>query len=491
MKRTIILAFGIVMTLSACKKMSYFQTNPNAPSTPIASSLLTSLERNLFATSPISSNGTNEDSYFDMATVLQFNVGFANHSIFSQSYQWVTTSMNEYLQISDAQAMITAPGSNDSYKSIGKLFTAIQFYSLTNKFGDVPCSEAALLAAGIRKPVYDPQKKVYQAILANLDTANSLLATSQAPITGDFIYNGNLAKWRKFTNSFRLRVIMSLSNKASDTELSPKTLFLEVVNNPAKYPLFQSNDDNAQQATNTITPTPFYNNPAYVYYGLAKAFADSLIFYKDPRIVHWAAITPVAQAAGKSIYDYSAYNGLPADATNANNTAHQSEASTPNPNYFYQANYEPNLFLGYAEVNFAIAEGIARNWWNAGDVETFYKKGISASMTFYNIPQDTIAHYLSNPAIALIPERALQQVLFQRYVSSVYNSGFEPFYTQRRTGYPVMAVAGDGIPRHQQPFRWQYPTSEYTLNKENVTAAVQGQFPAGDLISEKMWSLKP
>ncbi|MBO9571330.1 MAG: SusD/RagB family nutrient-binding outer membrane lipoprotein [Chitinophagaceae bacterium] len=491
MKRIITLVAVVGSLLAACKKMSYFQTNPNAPSTAISSSLLTSLEKNLFATSPVSSNGTNEDAFFDMSTVLQFNVGFANHSIFSQSYQWVTTSMNEYLQISDAQAMIDAPGSNDGYKAIAKLFMAIQYYSLTNKFGDVPGSQANQLVAGITKPVYDSQKKVYQMILANLDTANNLLASADDVVQGDFIYNGSLARWRKFVNSFRLRVIMSLSNKTTDSELNPGVLFAEIMNNPEKYPVFGSNNDNAQQITNTITPTPFYNNPAYVYYGLAEAFADSLILFQDPRLVHWAAITPDAVAAGKSIYDYTAYNGLPADATNANNTARQSEASTPNPNYFYQANYEPNLFLGFYEVSFAIAEGIARNWWSSADAETYYKKGITASLAFYDIPLDTIQRYVASPNVAYNSSRGLQQILFQRYIASVYNSGFEPYYTQRRTGYPVMAVSGDGIPGHQQPFRWQYPVSEYTLNKDNVAAAVQSQYPGGDIIAEKMWLLKP
>ncbi|HEY4334522.1 MAG TPA: SusD/RagB family nutrient-binding outer membrane lipoprotein, partial [Puia sp.] len=368
----------------------------------------------------------------------------------------------------------------------------IRYYYLTNKFGDVPCSQADKLATGVGKPVYDPQKLVYQTILANLDTANNLLTSpGTATITGDFIYNGDLAKWRKFVNSFRLRVILSLSNKTGDPDLKPTSLFADVMNNPSQYPLFASNADNAQQQTNTVTPTPFYNNPAYVYYGLGKAFADSLIAFKDPRIVHWAMITSAAATAKKSIYDYSAYTGLPSDASTASNTANQVQASIPNTNYFYLAGYETNLFQGFYEVSFLKAEGIARGWWTGADPATYYQQGITASMTNYGIAQDTINRYVAGPAVTYNPSRGLQQVLFQRYLAGVYNSGFEPYFTQRRSGYPVMAVSGPGMPNHQEALRWQYPVSEYTLNSANVTAAVTRQFQNGDVITEKMWVLLP
>jgi hypothetical protein len=112
-------------------------------------------------------------------------------------------------------------------------------------------------------------------------------------------------------------------------------------------------------------------------------------------------------------------------------------------------------------------------------------------MTYYNIPQDTITRYLTGTYVIYNSSRGLQQILFQRYLASVNNSGFEPYFSQRRTGNPVMAVAGNGIPNHQEALRWQYPVSEYTLNGNNVNAAVKSQYPGGDIITEKMWVLKP
>ena len=182
---------------------------------------------------------------------------------------------------------------------------------------------------------------------------------------------------------------------------------------------------------------------------------------------------------------------MPSDSSNGVNTQNEALASPPNSDYFSQANYEPNLFMGFYEVNFLAAEGIARGWWSGGNAQTYYTQGITASLADYDIPQDTINRYLSGSHVVYNPSMAIQQILFQRYLAEVYNSGYEPYFTQRRTGYPAMAVAGPGIPGHQEPLRWQYPVSEYTLNKVNVEAAVTRQYPAGDVITAPMWVLVP
>ena len=482
-----------IFGLTGCKKMENFQTNPNAVSQPVASTLLTDLEKNLFQFSDIVSISSNEGAfYIAMAVALQYQVGFSSHSLLGGAYTWNTNTTSEYLQITDAQAMISSSGDNTGYVALAKLFMAINYYSLTNKFGDVPCSQALQLTSNIKTPVYDPQKDVYKTILADLDTANNLLASNLGKVKGDFIYNGDLTKWRKFVNSFRLRVILSLSNKAGDADMDPVPLFNAVMNNPSQYPLFQSNADNAQITTTLVVPYPLYNNPEYVYYGMAKPFIDSLRLYQDPRIIHWASITNAASNAGLSVNDYNAYDGLQPDSSMSYNTTHAAVASGIKSNYFSDPSYEPNLFMGYSEVNFIVAEGIARGWWlDDASAQIYYNQGITASFSYYNIPQNAIDLYLTGPHVVYNPSIGLKQILFQRYIASVYNSGYEPYFSQRRTGYPAMAVAGSGVPTHQQALRWKYPVSEYTLNGINVKAAVARQYPLGDIITEKMWLLKP
>ncbi|NJO68108.1 MAG: SusD/RagB family nutrient-binding outer membrane lipoprotein [Bacteroidetes bacterium] len=446
MKNYVIIFIFLFVILAGCEKAEYFQENPNGANKGIPSLFLTELEKNLF-------NGM---ASFDPATASRYEVGFSYHGEFTQYYKWTTGSMDEYLQIKNASEMIRNAGENQSYIAIGKLFTAINFYWLTNKFGDIPCSEAFKLEEGIDKPVYDSQEKVYEVILTHLKEANELLASSTNKIEGDFIYNGNLIKWRKFVNSFKMRVLLSLSRKNSNASINPKALFNEMLADPAKYPLFSGNEDNAQRITNTVVPHPFYNDQAIIsYHGMEKAFVDSLKLRKDPRLFHYAEITDSAKKAGMSVYDYKSYRGLPGSAPNEENTANMLKASIPNRNYFKLENYEPLLFMGYYELNFLVAEGIARGWSSAGNAETYYNQGIRASMNFYGIHQDTISRYLNEPKVKFDGTSGLSQILFQKYIGGFYNSGWEPFYSQRRTGIPVFDVSGNGVPNHQVATRWK------------------------------------
>ena len=60
------------------------------------------------------------------------------------------------------------------------------------------------------KPVYDTQEEVFTGILQELKEANEMLNESNGEITGDIIYDGDILKWKKLINSFKLRVLMSL-----------------------------------------------------------------------------------------------------------------------------------------------------------------------------------------------------------------------------------------------------------------------------------------
>jgi hypothetical protein len=72
------------------------------------------------------------------------------------------------------------------------------------------------------------------------------------------------------------------------------------------------------------------------------------------------------------------------------------------------------------------------------------------------------------------------------------NSGWEPFYDHRRTGFPEFNVDGGGIINPEGvPKRWMYPFSEINQNVENLETAIQRQFPNGDDINARMWSITP
>ena len=75
--------------------------------------------------------------------------------------------------------------------------------------------EALKGGEGINTPHIDSQQEVYTAMLEELELANSLYNASLGldDPTKDGIYGGDIAKWQKFTNTLRLRLLMRVSGR--------------------------------------------------------------------------------------------------------------------------------------------------------------------------------------------------------------------------------------------------------------------------------------
>ena len=83
--------------------------------------------------------------------------------------------------------------------------------SLTEKYGDIPFSEAVMGRDGNLFPKFDSQKEVYELMLAMLDKAVATLSNSASkglPSDHDVLFKGDKAKWVKFANSLKLRLMM-------------------------------------------------------------------------------------------------------------------------------------------------------------------------------------------------------------------------------------------------------------------------------------------
>ena len=74
-------------------------------------------------------------------------------------------------------------------------------------------SEAVDGFNGNYQPTYDTQEEIFIQILQDLEEANAELDNTQPTMQGDVLFFGDILKWRKAINSFRLRVLMSLSGR--------------------------------------------------------------------------------------------------------------------------------------------------------------------------------------------------------------------------------------------------------------------------------------
>jgi len=182
---------------------------------------------------------------------------------------------------------------------------------------------------------------------------------------------------------------------------------------------------------------------------------------------------------------------------------------------YYDGYTGENTFLvGYPEMCLNIAEAINRGW-VTGTADTWYQKGVKAMFSFYGIvdgantvsflkgtaPGDYVnytvnfsfADYFNQTAVKYAGDNTttgLNQILTQKYLSLARNSGLEGYYQWRRTGVPSFN-AGPGTGNSNViPLRFQYPSSELSTNKANVTAAIASQFGGKDDINAKMWIIQ-
>ena len=87
---------------------------------------------------------------------------------------------------------------------------------LADIYGDVPCMEAGLgFISGINQPKYDTVEEIYNFFFTELEACEKQLGTGTDRIKGDVTsLNGEVAKWKKYANSLRMRYAMRISGIA-------------------------------------------------------------------------------------------------------------------------------------------------------------------------------------------------------------------------------------------------------------------------------------
>lgn len=490
--KKIIFLITIILMCASCSDLEDLNKDPNNPTETHPQLLLTQVEWTAFTkfvgTSPLYANKMlvqtdGENSY--------------------QYYKWNRgdfsfTDMKDIVKMMEEASKING----NSYIALGKFFRAYYFYNMTLQFGDIPYSEALKGETDeIFTPVYDTQEDVIKGILNELDEANTILKDETASIDGDVIYNGSTNKWRRLINSFRLKVLLSLSSKENDTNLNIKSQFSSIFQNE---PLLSSNQDNAQLVylDQTDNRYPEFNSSSFgsgMY--IDSTFIKRLQDHQDPRLFLFCTQTKEAKETGKAIDDFTAYEGGDPAAPygTVNEKATKGKVSKVLERFYQDPTNEPSILLGYAELQFILSEACVRGW-ISGDAATFYNNGVKSSFKFYEtyakdlgnyVSEDIVNNYLANPvndfSTKSTTAQKIEAIVMQKYFQSFFQGGWSPFFENLRTGYPEYRRPS-GV---EIPYRWIYPQSEYNYNADNVSAAIERQFGAGnDKINQKTWWLK-
>jgi hypothetical protein len=240
----------LLVSISGCKKeFDKDVVNRNLPITGISPSLLLpNIEADMFV-----------QPFGDEEKADQFTA--INYTYYGSNQYWTGSAGFNYTTLNNVAAMETEAGKltaalSKPYLALAKFFRAYYFVNMSLKVGDVPMTEAL---QGLKNPtpVYDSQKQIFINSLALLESANTDLGqmnsvniltsgTYSIPATYDTYFAGDLTKWQKVVNAFRLRMLIALSKRTSETDLNIAGQFAAILSNPTKYPLMTSMSDNLQ-----------------------------------------------------------------------------------------------------------------------------------------------------------------------------------------------------------------------------------------------------
>lgn len=492
--KTIKILSLVVLTLFAnsCKDFDELQTDPNRTSEAHPGLLLTNIQASI-------NNQNNVVPTFNVVNVTAMlasrMIVFTDGAAAEQYYGWQRSDFNRYNTLRQIAKMEEEADrlQLENYKHLALFLRSVNILELTKVFGDVPYSEALQTSSGLYEPAYDTQEDIYVKVLDDLRAANNNLDPAGGDISGDVIYGGDITKWKKLINSYSLRVLISLSGKTGNTRLNVVSRFQEIVNNPSEYPLFESNDDNAALHFHDLVGNryPYFNNNNFkTAYYMEESFVNLLKAREDPRLFHFADRKPQGDALPET--DFEAYGGLGGSDPLADNTNRlvNGEASRVDERYYLDPVNEPSVLMGYAELEFTLAEAAARGWITA-DAKEHYENGIRASFDFYGIESAAQDAYLLQGDVVYVPADGVEMIITQKYINFFMNGGWEAFYNHLRTGFPEFDVDGGGILNNGRvPKRWMYPQTELQLNVENVEAAISRQYGGNDDINGIMWLLQ-
>lgn len=377
--------------------------------------------------------------------------------------------------------------------SAARILKVLNFARLTDAYGDIPYFNAAkAYYTGELNSSYDLQKDIYNDFFKELDEAVKAFDASKPGIKVDVIYDGDIEKWKKFANSLRLRLAMRLV-KVDAAKAQQETQAAIA----APGGLMTSNDDVAMLMHMNFSAEDIRNNPvsevlgtsSYQEFGICATFSDMLVSRNDPRKDVLMAAYPGNDNSQPNHVDVVGYHGLvPAsyawDAPAVVGTDGEERD-------YYGGGYlvphkqiidkdDPSFLLGYAEVQFYLAEAAKRGW-ASGTAEEYYNEGVKAAMqqlNYYGVENEITdeqieAYLLANPYQDSEGFRMINEQLWIHY----FLNGHQAHNNWKRSGYPELETPPavdwepqmvDGIAR-----RCPYIDEEYDRNYDNVMEAVQ------------------
>lgn len=477
MKKIIaILTIGLSMT--ACVNED-INTDPNSAYSVVPGSLINYAEKEL--SDYLNTPSVNENNfrltmqYWQETTyVNESNYDFTNRNVSNQIYS--INYVNVINNLGKAKEIINAyqptatestgwPKNKKNQLAIIEILQVFTYQRLVDTFGNIPYTQAANLTA-FPLPAYDDAATIYQNLITRLDAAVANLDNTATGFPtfdeGDQYYKGDIAKWRVFGNSLKLKLGIGIadSNPALAQTTALNAIAAGVMTSPA---------DNCQFQYLAASPNynPLYENleaSGREDFIAGKTLVDYMKASNDPRIDNYYDEVPAGGYIGQNIGEGGEFAEF----------SHIGE-------FAYTAT-TPGVILNYTEVAFYIAEANAR--WNTAAAATAYNTAVTASIVEWGgTPAEAITYLATHPYDAVNWKKSIGE---QAWVA-MFNQAQTSWNFWRRLDFPVLLAPPTAIINAggKVPVRMAYPVLEQQANNTNWKAASTAI--GGDLLTTKLF----
>jgi hypothetical protein len=397
---------------------------------------------------------------------------------------------NYYLSLNNLQQIIRinqespegaqAFGPNDNQVAIAKIMQAWTLKTMTDMFGPIPLSEALegrTVTEGNEdafSPPYDGQEAVYDTLLTMLTQASQQIDTGAPTLaSGDKIYGGDMSKWKKFANSLKMRVAITLADRKPGVA---ETAIEEALSAG----VFESNDDSALLPFDSSPPfqNPFYENNVVSGrddWAAPESILGPMNETNDPR-------RPAYFSDAKPETEGNQFIGFPYGLSEGAAQSLFVTGSFSRPSDRVAATADaPCIFMLHDEVLFIKAEAKLRGL----DVpsidksgQALYEDAIRASMRYWGAGESAIDDYFAQSGVPTpVTSGNFRQVLGTQKWIAQYLQGVPGWTTFRRMDFEGVLSPPAGDPGEEKfgrsfAVRMKYPNQEFSLNAENVNTAV-------------------
>ena len=368
---------------------------------------------------------------------------------------------------------------------------------LADTYGDIPASEAGLgYISGISTPKYDTVEEIYNWFFEELSACEAQLGTGSDRISGDVTsLGGEVAKWKKYANSLRMRYAMRISDVnpqkaqkefeaavgAGYIASAADDAYIKYSDSPFTYYDGANDYDFRTNALGEILYGPDPSSPTFIsstlfyqmqntsdprlyricrhYYNIKRSQVkpdkeqnidltdEVLAYFKRAGIGEEPCNTGAAWYENwMNVAETKEFPTLQKwadnDANTYDNSDYRARLMRPCLNIDFEMPSCPGILFTYAEAELLLAEAKTKGWNVGGEAESHYEAGVRAAMEMLNnyyltsnkISSDEIDSFLARNPLSDNPKEAINT---QAWILHLMNPS-EAWANMRRSDYPAV-----------------------------------------------------